>query len=916
MSLVKPNVPEGFATIRTRGLTRSTSRVEQVTHSRRTSSSTIKPSSSGPLYENNGHSLAYKSSSATLICVPPPVPPRTSSELSSARNQPREADDKENSNNPYRNDDDVFCTAALTYETFKPLKSPTIKEDDSSDYISLMQSSECIDRLNYDFELPPLKSPQYITELKLIQSKAIESGTLFSRPDSPPYGKIRNSYRSSTPESVDNCSSGSSTYSNPINSGKSTSLSGFLGPDEPNKPLLNNKSTTLQYRKSYSSSRSEIIYEEPKKFVTLGSQSSDTDSGYDGGPGSYPKIHKSAELLNVLDSERPQLTRGFSTMQHSRVGGSSSSGYPPKSAVGESKSTSSLNEAHLGSSTSSASSYKPEQQLLNQKVGSQTTLRSKPIIPWYELALRKDHRQSCPPLQSNAVTAFEQNLVNVSQKLQKMTTSTDDKDSEIQEMRQTIELLRQQSAGIAATQLLALTSSHGTTSGGTAQNQKIPPPPNSDMRRHHSTDSMLSASSTGTNCSNQDKQPKKKSGFRHSLQRAFSRNQKGHKPNRPISQTSNPDPDFMLMNYPSHEDVCISPQPYAAPLSPTKISPPNSASPVPNGEQHITFDRDGNPVVTRLVNQLREKDIVLTDIRLEAITTASQVESLKETVMKMRQEMVSLKQNNDRLQQMVTRRSMTGSELSLGSTSPTSSVGESRRFSAAVDYVNARQMLDLPLDLDEGEEDNIPPAPAPEPPPEPLSPAFIADMSPSIERPLIPDSEIISIANESMVDNIDGKKVAIAVYLGQIDQFYKYLEEMIENGHRENGKIRQNEFTIAFTYVSGKTSWQNLDYIIHRSFKDFLDRVDPSGNLGLNTDSIASYHVGEAKRAYDVRLPELMPYGYIVGNVDTMYICLRGVSNIALDNLIIKNMVLRYKSSAVVDPKRMAARGSMESIAN
>lgn len=394
MSLVKPNVPEGFATIRTRGLTRSTSRAEQMAPSRRSSSSAMKPSSSGPLYENNGNSLAYKSTSATLICVPPPVPPRTTSELSSAKNDQKEADDKENSNNPYRNDDDVFCTSTLTYETFKPLKSPTLKEEDTSDYISLMQSSECIDRLNYDFELPPLKSPQYITELKLIQSKAIESGNLFTRPESPPYGKIRNSYRSSTPESVDNCSSGSSTYSNPINSGKSTSLSGFLGPDESSKPLLNSKSTTIQYRKSYSSSRSEIIYEEPKKFVAMGSQSSDTDSGYDGGPGSYPKIHKSAELLNVLDSGRPSLTRGYSTMGHPRgVGAVSSGGYPPKTAVGESKSTSSLNEAHL------ASSAKPEQQLLNQKVGSQTTLRSKPIIPWYELALRKDHRQSCPPLQ-------------------------------------------------------------------------------------------------------------------------------------------------------------------------------------------------------------------------------------------------------------------------------------------------------------------------------------------------------------------------------------------------------------------------------------------------------------------------------------------------------------------------------------
>lgn len=392
MSLMKPNVPEGFATIRTRGLTRSTSRSEQLSGSRR-NSSTMKSAGSGPLYENNGNSLAYKSTSATLICVPPPVPPRTTSELT-AKNEPKVVVDKENSNGPYLNDDDVFCTASLTYETFKPLRSPTLKED-TNDYISLMQSSECIDRLNYDFELPSLKSPQYITELKLIQSKAIDSGSLFTRPESPPYGKIRNSYRSSTPESVDNCSSGSSTYSNPINSGKSTSLSGFLGPDETLKPLINGKSSTLQFRKSYSNSRSEIIYEEPKKFLATGSQSSDTDSGYDGGPGSYPKIHKSAELLNVLDSGRSQSTRGYSTMGHPRdvrIAGSSSSGYP-MTAVGESKSTSSLNEAHL------QGTGKPEHQLLDHKVGSQTTLRSKPIIPWYELAIRKDHRQSCPPLQ-------------------------------------------------------------------------------------------------------------------------------------------------------------------------------------------------------------------------------------------------------------------------------------------------------------------------------------------------------------------------------------------------------------------------------------------------------------------------------------------------------------------------------------
>lgn len=939
MSVVKPAGPEGFATIRTRGLTRSTSRSEQlagnvVPSRRQSSSASMKSADSGPLYENAGNHLAYKSSSATLICVPPPVPPRTSSELSSKQQQ----EQKENRND----DDDVFCTAGLTYETFKPLKSPSIKED-MDDYVSLVQSSECIDRLNYDFELPPLKSPQYITELKFIQSKAMENGSLFPRPESPPYGKIRTSYRSSTPESVDNCSSGSSTYSNSLASGKTSSLSGFLGSEE---PLKTGKSATLQYRKSYSNSRSEIIYEEPKKLLASAGQSSDTDSGYDGSQSSsYLKAHKSAELLNApptataadLLANRPKLTRGYSTLGHPRDVRIAGNGYPvaparASSAAGESKSTSSLNEV------TAAGKHQPPEQLLDHKVGSLTTLRSKPIIPWYELAIRKDHRQSCPPLQAHVVAAFEQSLVNVSQKLQKMNVSSEAKDNELQEMRQTIELLRQQSAGIAATQLLALSS--------TGSGNPIPPAPKAgEMKRHHSTDSVISTAATPSVANPPAPaiaapaaKPKKKSGLRHSLQRAFSRSNKSSSKQNQKSQNSSPDVEpkpaasaatakskstsSLLAGYPggSREDVCVSAQSFHSyrPVSPANSNTPDSISSI--GDPTIPYDIDGGPashpppVVEHLVKQLRAKDSVLTDIRLEALTTASQVECLKDTVMKMRQEMLNLKQNNERLQQIVTRRSMTGSDMSLGSTSPTSSLGESRRYSAAADYLSGRQQLDLPLDLDEGEEeDSIPPAPAPEPLPEPLSPAFIADLSPSIERSPFAD-EIIAIQSEAMMDSsIEGKKIAIAVYLGQMEHFGRYLDEMNQHGHKENGKIKQNEFTIAFTYVSAKTGWQGLDYIVRRSFKDFLERVDAAGNLGLSTESIASYHLGEAKRAYSIRLPDLLPYGYIIGNVDTLYICLRGVSNVALDNLIIKNMVLRYKSSAVITNR---LGGSAESIAN
>lgn len=104
----------------------------------------------------------------------------------------------------------------------------------------------------------------------------------------------------------------------------------------------------------------------------------------------------------------------------------------------------------------------------------------------------------------------------------------------------------------------------------------------------------------------------------------------------------------------------------------------NISSPIPE------LDIEGNPVVEDLKKQLREKDLVLTDIRLEALSSASQLECLKDTVSKMRQEMMSLKQNNERLQKMVTSRSLAGSECSLGGPiSPSGSMGEPRRYSLA-----------------------------------------------------------------------------------------------------------------------------------------------------------------------------------------------------------------------------------------
>ncbi|KAI4459066.1 steerin [Holotrichia oblita] len=133
----------------------------------------------------------------------------------------------------------------------------------------------------------------------------------------------------------------------------------------------------------------------------------------------------------------------------------------------------------------------------------------------------------------------------------------------------------------------------------------------SGLARQPSSDSVSSLSSA---CSLDKQEKKKKKGWlRSSFTKAFSRNAKVTK-----AQSQN--------------EVETEQQ---------QQSPPPPA-PTDTGAE-----------VAELQKQLREKDLVLTDIRLEALSSAHQLESLKDTVMKMRSEMLSLKQNNERLQRMV-----------------------------------------------------------------------------------------------------------------------------------------------------------------------------------------------------------------------------------------------------------------------
>ncbi|GBP57429.1 Protein sickie [Eumeta japonica] len=604
-------------------------------------------------------------------------------------------------------------------------------------------------------------------------------------------------------------------------------------------------------------------------------------------------------------------------------------------------------------------------------------------------------------------------------------------DSELTELRQTIELLRKQS--IQAGLTTAHMQSMGIRADGVNVTGQDPPPNamqqsspqraagltgNGAITRHLSTDSVSSINSLSSGSSaQQDKKHKKKGWLRSSFTKAFSRNAKISKTAKhsSLGQLSSQDSSSGSHHYDDPHTIREGSNENSLEHSHEMLADGKPVTQVKaEGEQTKEKSEEAG-LVDELKRQLREKDLVLTDIRLEALSSAHQLESLKDTVIKMRNEMLNLKQNNERLQRLVTSRSLAGSQSSLGTGG--ASGEDPRRFSLA-DQPTMHQGIDIhsqPLDLDfncitstptmDFSKKTSPKSSMVEPIYGNKATCELADNSETLlgaltvnggsdifagngltpgER-LSADYDINAVlpppktrelaigesysdigAVDSQGDTTDGKKIAIAVYLGQPETFQRYFEEVQDtltesecrfyakqsasayNNHYEkqqsfdsprmsqthspenetqdyphavnksntnslksnksthsnsyknvyntDSTINCNEFTIAYTYISGKTTWQNLDYIVRKTFKDYLSRIDPGTNLGLNTDSITSYHLGEATRGPEIGFPELLPCGYIIGIVNTLYICLQGVGSLAFDSLIPKNIVYRYVS--------------------
>ena len=489
---------------------------------------------------------------------------------------------------------------------------------------------------------------------------------------------------------------------------------------------------------------------------------------------------------------------------------------------------------------------------------------------------------------AHVVAAFEQSLANMTNRLQQLTTTSEKKDSELNELRRTIDRLRQSGADAG------LCSRYQKTSEHTGQ----------ELQRQMSTDSVVSVSSqsgdelagkppSGKSASlGKGQQGPKRSGWlRHSFSKAFSKGgkQDGRKSSKGGSLSDAEDGSITKMLYEKEVEGQKNEQPTrsASAASGNVLDMQQqigSGGSVKGCQSSSAINHDqSDEMVGELKRQLMEKESLLTETRLEALSSAHQLESLRETVSKMRNELMSLKSDNERLQTVVqiqhhgannnNNKSLNSSQSSLncsGSGSGSTERGGKDADSATTPSEN--------MDGDDAEEQR----------------RHSVTMS---EASVLSGPSSLDLSGSTDPTNKDGGKlVTVSVAKGEV-------------GNDE-------EIRLGMIAVSGKSNWDLLDSLVHRLFKEYVMRVDPVSNLGLNADSISNYEVGEIFRTSTSRKPEFLPYGYLVGDTTNIKVNLKRsydgnfVDALAFETLVPKAIIQRYVS-LLVEHKRVILSGPM-----
>ncbi|XP_030882917.1 neuron navigator 3 isoform X5 [Leptonychotes weddellii] len=423
-------------------------------------------------------------------------------------------------------------------------------------------------------------------------------------------------------------------------------------------------------------------------------------------------------------------------------------------------------------------------------------------------------------LSANAhlVAAFEKSLGNMTGRLQSLTMTAEQKESELIELRETIEMLKaQNSAAQAAIQ--------------GALNGPDHPPKDLRIRRQHSSESVSSInsatshSSIGSGNDADSKKKKKKnwvnsrgSELRSSFKQAFGKK----KSTKPPSSHSDIE-ELTDSSLPASPKVPHT----VGDCGATSMKPSQSASAI------CECTEAEAEIILQLKSELREKELKLTDIRLEALSSAHHLDQIREAMNRMQNEIEILKAENDRL------KAETGNTAK-----PARPPSES---SSSTSSSSSRQSLGLSLN-------NL-------------------NITESVTSDILLDDAGASDATGQK----DGRSVKIIV--------------SISKGYGRAKDQKSQAYLIGSIGVSGKTKWDVLDGVIRRLFKEYVFRIDTSASLGLSSDCIASYCIGDLIRSHSLEVPELLPCGYLVGDNNIITVNLKGVEENSLDSFVFDTLI-------------------------
>ncbi|XP_061592048.1 neuron navigator 1-like isoform X2 [Cololabis saira] len=432
---------------------------------------------------------------------------------------------------------------------------------------------------------------------------------------------------------------------------------------------------------------------------------------------------------------------------------------------------------------------------------------------------------------ANLVAAFEQSLTLMTTRLQSLSISHEQKDSELTELRDTIDTLKAKNA-----------EAHDVIHGALNNPDNM-----KDMRIRRqnscesisSLNSLTSMSSVGSLKDQEAKKKKKKSWLRSSFNKAFSI-KKGPKTYSDIEEITTPDSSAPNSPKMAHEGGEAGENP------PSTLQTSAAMSSV---IMETAEEGDGSETaVSDLRSELWEKERELTDIRLEALSSAHQLEQLREAMNNMESTVENLKVENDHLK--------TGSQPHPLGAGPTSSTSQPSGLASLLG-----PSLKQPMSMS-------------------LTKSFSLSLS-ECKDPEVTPGDFPSLSSQQ-----EEQCVKVFVHIG--DQL-------------EDSK-QQQEFYLASVSVGTKTDWTSLDSLISKIFRDYLSQVDPTASLGLTGDSLHTYqftHGGQ--RVIGGDRPQASPYQCLGNGPAKISVTLKGlrekcVDSLVFETLIPKPMMLHYIS--------------------